>query len=56
MLHLQRSLDCARTSSAIHLFSHGRTFGIAAVTSTSRSILPSISPSRTQPSARHQSS
>ena len=33
----------------------GRTFGIAAVISTSRSIPPVISPSRTQPSAYHQS-
>lgn len=37
-------------------YCHGRAFGIAAVTSTSRSIPPSISPSRTQPSAWHQSS
>jgi hypothetical protein len=38
------------------LIIQGRTFGIAAVTSTSRSIPPAISPSRTQPSACHQSS
>ena len=31
-------------------------FGIASITSTSRSIPPAISPSRTQPSACHQSS
>lgn len=39
-----------------HLWLHGLTFGIASVTSTVRSIPPSISPSRTQPSACHQSS
>lgn len=38
------------------LASQGRAFGIAAVTSTSRSISPAMSPSRTQPSAcRHSS-
>jgi hypothetical protein len=31
----------------------GRAFGIAAVTSTSRSIPPAISASRTQPNACH---
>ncbi len=35
---------------------HGRTFGIAPVTSISRSIPPATSPSRTQSSACHQSS
>ena len=34
----------------------GRTFGIAAVTATSRNIPPAISPSRTQPNACHQPS
>jgi len=35
---------------------HGRAFGMAAVTSTSRNMPPSISPSRTHLSACHQSS
>ena len=37
-------------------YCQGRAFGIAAVTSTSRSIPPALSPSRTQPSACLQSS
>ena len=39
-----------------HFFTHGLIFGIAAVTSTSRNIPPSINPPRTQSSACHQSS
>lgn len=35
---------------------HGRTFGIATVTSTSRNMRPVTNPSRTQSSACHQSS
>lgn len=45
----------ARTD-CIHLGSHGLIFGIELVTSISRNIPPAISPSRTQSSARHQSS
>lgn len=37
-------------------YCQGRALGIAAVTSTSRSIPPATRPSRTQPSACHQSS
>jgi hypothetical protein len=44
-----------RTFSQAYCF-HGRTFGIAAVTSTSRNMRPATSPSRTQSSACHQSS
>ena len=43
-------------TASVSLYAQGRTFGIADVTSTSRSILPATSPSRTLSSARHQSS
>ena len=57
-LHPQRrSLPVAfRPFLRFQLARHGFTFGIAFVTSISRSIPPAISPSRAQPSACHQSS
>ena len=53
-MHVQRK-SAPHPSSPTYRF-QGRTFGIAAVTSTSRSKHPATSPSRTQASALHQSS
>ena len=47
---------CARSSPLRRVLTRGFAFGIAPVTSTSRSMPPAISPSRTQSSACHQSS
>ena len=40
----------------MHNLPQGQTFGIVVITSTSRSMLPALSPSRTQSSACHHSS